>query len=119
MDTSIKEAFNTPHTNMLLASSRLQRLLLTAVLFEVRFQGKCEVFLNDVMDRLVPLCKTAVPSYSAVLHCAISLAASRLLLCDQGNNRLKAKVALNIPVDDLLYTLNTDKELSWLSDRLK
>lgn len=119
MDKSIKEAFNTPHTNMLLASSRLQRLFLTAVLFEVRFQGKCEVCLNDVMDRLVPMCKDAVPSYAAVLQCAVSLTASRMLLCDQGSNRLKAKVALNIPVDDLLYVLNNDSELSWLADRLK
>lgn len=119
VDSAIREAFNTPHTNMVRESSKLERLLLAAIHLESRYTGRLEVVLENVANRLTSLCDNKSPPFMAVLHCAVSLAARRIILCDGGHRRLKANVALNVPSDDLIFVLIDDEELSWLADRLK
>jgi origin recognition complex subunit 1 len=119
VDNAIREAFNTPHTNMVRESSKLERLLLAAIHLESRYTGRLEVVLENVANRLTGLCDNKAPPFMAVLQCAVSLAARRIILCDGGHKRLKANVALNVPSDDLIFVLINDGELSWLADRLK
>jgi origin recognition complex subunit 1 len=123
VDAAIREAFNTLHVKIMEASSRLERLVLAALHLESRFTGRPEALLEAVADRLDQLCMANNEprySFSAVLQCTVGLGAARLLLCDPGHKRLKAKVALNVPVNDLLYVLTKDNaELPWLAERLK
>ena len=107
---------------LMAASSRLERLLLAAMHLEARYSGRAEALLEAVGDRLDQLCAANnEPKYpfTAVLECAVALGSSRLLLCEPGHKRLKAKIALNVPVNDLLYVLTNDADLPWLANVLK
>lgn len=117
-DRAIKEAFNSPSSCMLQESSYLERILLTALLFEVRQTGKCEVYLSDVADRINVLCTDCSPSYASVMASSISLAGRRLVLCSPGVHRTRMKISLNVPIDDLTYVLTNDPALSSLVGRL-
>ena len=99
---------------MVRASSKLARLVLAAIYLEVRFTGQCEVVLGNVASRLTPMLDNKAPPFTSVLCCAVSLCSSKLILCDGAHRRLKAKVALNIPSDDLLSVLKSDKQLKCL-----
>ncbi|KAK2078532.1 hypothetical protein QBZ16_003372 [Prototheca wickerhamii] len=103
----------------------LERLLLAAAHLEARFSGRAEAELGAVGARLADLLAMAPRGLAraggapgAVLRAAQSLAAERLLLCDAPARRLRARVALNIPVPELLYVLTSDESLQWLSPLL-
>lgn len=121
MDAAIREAFNTSHVKLMQESCRLERLLLGAVHLEARFTGRAEAALEAVADRLRQLCAAnGEPQYpiGALLECAVALGSKRLLICDPGHKRLKAKVALNVPVNDLVHVLAHDRDLGWMAARL-
>ena len=121
MDAAIRETFNTTHVKIMQESCRLERLLLAAVHLEARFAGRAEVGLEAVADSLRQLCvannEQPYP-FGAVLECAVALGAKRLLICDPGRKRLQAKVALNVPINDLVYVLSSDADLPGLAARL-
>jgi len=119
VDSAIREAFSTPHIKMVRDSSTLELLLLCAIVLESRYTGQCEVYLDNAASRLSTLGNTTIPPFSALLQCAVGLAARKVVLCDAGHKRLKAKLALNVPVDDISYVLSNDPDLSWLAERLK
>lgn len=119
VDAAIREAFDTPHVKMVRESSKLELLILGAIVLESRYTGQSEVSLENVGERLSTMGRVKVPPFSALLACTVGLAARKVILCDGTHKRLKAKVALNVPIDDLSYVLNNDAELSWLADRLK
>lgn len=119
VDAAIREAFSTPHMAMLRNCSKLELLLLTGIVLESRYTGHCEVFLDNAASRLSTLGNNTVPIYSTVLERAIDMSARRLVLCDAGHKGLKAKVVLNVPIDDLSYVLSIDPELAYLAERLK
>lgn len=119
VDAAIREAFSTPYMKMLRNCSRAELLLLTGIVLETRYTGHCEVLLDNAASRLSTLGSNTIPPFSVVLECAIGLSARRIVLCDAGQKGLKAKVVLNVPIDDLAYVLTIDPSLSYLAERLK
>jgi origin recognition complex subunit 1 len=121
VDAAIREMFNTSHMCMLREACRLERLVLASMHLEARFTGRTEATLGDIADRLRQLCAAngeRQAPFAAVLECAVGLGAKRIIICDPGFKRLRAKVALNVPVNDLVHILANDADIPWLALRL-
>lgn len=119
VDAAIREAFSSPHIKIIRQSCKAERLFLAALHLETRYTGQCEVPLANVASRLAVLSHGKVSRFTTVVQCAVGLAARKVVICDVASKRLKAKVALNVPVEDVTYVLTNDKDLAWLSDKLK
>lgn len=119
---AIAEMFNTGHVKMLRESCRLERLLLAAVYLETNSSGRAECVLQDAWERLRLLCSQNCEAqsydFASVVERAAELGAKRLLICDPGVRRVRAKVALNVPTSDLLMVLTDDPDLPWLNQAI-
>ncbi|KAL4434835.1 hypothetical protein ABPG77_005362 [Micractinium sp. CCAP 211/92] len=119
---AIAEMFNTGHVKMLRESCRLERLLLAAVYLETNSSGRAECVLQDAWERLRVLCsqncEAQAYDFASVVERAAELGAKRLLICDPGARRVRAKVALNVPTSDLLMVLADDPDLPWLNQAI-
>lgn len=125
VDRGIRATLSSSAAERVAQRPPLERLLLAAAHLEARFSGRAEAELGAVGARLADLLAMAPRGLAraggapgAVLRAAQSLAAERLLLCDAPARRLRARVALNIPVPELLYVLTSDESLQWLSPLL-
>ena len=58
----------------------------------------------------------AIPGEAALAACAARLGAMRLLLVEPGRGRRFQRVALNLPLDDLVHFLKNDEEMPWLKN---
>ncbi|EFN52332.1 hypothetical protein CHLNCDRAFT_139139 [Chlorella variabilis] len=115
---AIAEMFSTGHVRLLREACRLERLLLGALYLELSSSGRAECLLLDVWERLRVLCSQNCEAqrydFGSVLERAAELGAKRLIICDPGVRRVRAKVALNVAPNDLLMVLSSDAELPWL-----
>jgi hypothetical protein len=78
-----------------------------------------EAVLAPVADRVVGMCAQfhgdmGEVATSTIVSAACFLSSKRILLADPGCKRLRMRIALNVPADDIRYALSNDKALDWL-----
>ena len=122
INAAIQEMFKTPHVKMLEGASRLERLLLAALLLEGRYTGRLDATMAAVYDRIKGLLaghKDFQFAGGAVIEAVAHLNAKRLIICDAPAKRIHCKIALNVPIHELTSVLISDSGLPWLADRVK
>ena len=122
VDAAVKEMFGAVHLQVANNCSHTECVLLAAVLLETRASGLSDVLLENVVALYVQLTQLAKEEYVASgpeLAAAVDrLAASRLLLSQGGRLGRAQRLALHIPVEDVLHAVGKRPELEWLKERL-
>lgn len=81
--------------------------------------GRGDAVLEDVAVRLEHLAAArgeGVVSFGDCQAAARRLAAKRLLLTEAGGQRLRMRLSLNVPRDDVHHVLQEDASIPWLRD---
>ncbi|GIL52906.1 hypothetical protein Vafri_8656 [Volvox africanus] len=112
---AIREMYGSVHMTLLRSAGLYQKLVLAALLVEVRAQNKAEVTVGALHHRLTShlalLMKGAALPLSRVVEAAAALGAQRLVLVDAGWQGPGMRVILNVPQDDLVVLLREDPAL--------
>ncbi|GIL83271.1 hypothetical protein Vretimale_11290 [Volvox reticuliferus] len=113
---AIREMYGSVHMTLLRSAGLYQKLVLAALLVEVRAQNKPEVTVGALHHRLTShlalLMKSAALPLSRVVEAAAALGAQRLVLVDGGWQGPGMRVILNVPQDDLVVLLREDPALA-------
>ncbi|EFJ47339.1 origin recognition complex subunit 1 [Volvox carteri f. nagariensis] len=113
---AIKEMYGSIHMTLLRSAGLYQKLVLAALVVEVRAQSKLEVTLGALHHRLTThlalLMKDAALPLSRAVEAAAALGAQRLVLAEAGWQGPGMKLALNVPLDDLVEVLRADPALA-------
>ena len=122
VDTAVKEMFGAVHLQVAHSCSHTECILLAAVLLETRASGVSDVLFENVASLYAQLtqisqeeCVATGPELGAAVE---RLAASRLLLSQGGRLGRAQRLALHIPVEDVLHVVSKRPDLAWLKERL-
>lgn len=106
-------------------TSRLERLLIAALLLVQRRTGVEDVSMEDVWETSLDLCEGAGEKghgLAAMCSAAVRLAAQDIIMADgsEGGRRMKLKnPGGKVQISDLSTTLQEDASLGWLLDKLQ
>ncbi|KAK9830101.1 hypothetical protein WJX72_009780 [[Myrmecia] bisecta] len=119
IDAAIREMFNATHMQLMVNCCMLEKALLAALLQETRAKGRCDAILEPVNVRLQTMlqngCEPAM-CLGDVISAATRLGAKRLVLAESGSKRMRMKLSLNVPEDDLVHVLRNDETIPWLKN---
>ena len=98
-------------------------MLLCALAVELKRTGVAESCLEHVFERYQQICRThSIASIPMALLAGVAarLGAQRILLCETAQRHKRQKLALNVPMDDVVYWLKEnakkDQEFAWMKD---
>ncbi|XP_066249026.1 origin recognition complex subunit 1 [Euwallacea similis] len=100
-----------PQVTTIRRSSRLQKLLLQAIVAEIERTGVEETSFVDVYTMLVSCCALdgfKMVSSTAAQRALWQLSASKLILTDQKCNDIYQRVILNVSIHDVYFALKKD-----------
>lgn len=113
--THVNEALNAmitqPKVRAIKHCSRLEQLLLQAIVAEVERTGVEETTFADTFKMLTSVAALdgfKIPSLTISLGAVARLSACRLILTDQKCNDIYQRIILNISSDDVYYALKRD-----------
>jgi hypothetical protein len=83
------------------------------------FAARADAPLEDVAHRLQQMCEVRSEprfAFGEIMAAATRLGSKRVILTDSGARRLRMRLSLNMPVDDLAHVLQTETAVPWLRE---
>ncbi|PNH10447.1 Origin recognition complex subunit 1, partial [Tetrabaena socialis] len=113
---AIREMYGSVHMSLLRSAGAYQKLVLVALLVEMRAQNKPEVTVAALHHRLnshvALLMGAAALPLARVVEAAAALGAQRLVVAEAAWQGPGMRVALNVPQDDVVALLREDPSLA-------
>jgi len=128
IDGAIKEMFGASHMKLLEALPELDKIVLGFLTLELRKTGTVETLMESLVTRarrtlsVLPN-KDALkdPQIAEIGNSVTQLSRMKLIIAEPAVKHRHRKIALNIPADDITYTIGTKggEELQWMHKLLK
>ncbi|XP_065865949.1 origin of replication complex subunit 1A-like [Euphorbia lathyris] len=121
VEAAIQEMFQAPHIQVIKSCSRISKIFLTAMVYELYKTGMSETTFEKLAMTVSSLCTSNgehFPGWDALLKVGCLLGESRIIVCESGARHMLQKLQLNFPSDDVAFALKGSKELSWLAKYL-
>ncbi|KAK9273264.1 hypothetical protein L1049_018071 [Liquidambar formosana] len=121
VEAAIQEMFQAPHIQVMKSCSRLSKIFLTAMVYELYKTGMGEATFEKLAMTVSCLCTSngeAFPGWDTLLKVGCKLGECRIILCEDGAKHRLQKLQLNFPSDDVAFALKDSKELPWLAKYL-
>ncbi|KAH6761969.1 origin recognition complex 1 [Perilla frutescens var. hirtella] len=117
VEAAIKEMFQAPHIQVIRSSSKLSKIFLAAMVYELYKTGMGETTFEKLATAVSCFCANngeTFPGYDTLLKVGRKLGECRLLLCEASTRHKLQKLQLNYPSDDVTFALKDSKDLPWL-----
>lgn len=111
VNEALKAMITQPKIRAIKKCSKLEQMLLRAILAEVERTGVEETTFTDVFKMFGSVCTLygfKMVSSTVALAAVARMSASRLILTDHNQNDIFQKIILNVSVDDVYYALKED-----------
>ncbi|XWS52515.1 hypothetical protein CRYUN_Cryun11dG0077100 [Craigia yunnanensis] len=121
VDAAIQEMFQAPHVQVMKSCSKLSKIFLTAMVYELYKTGMGETTFEKLAMTVSCLCTSngeAFPDWDTLLKVGCELGECRIILCEPGDRHRLQKLQLNFPSDDVAFSLKDSKDLPWLAKYL-
>ncbi|KAM1256124.1 hypothetical protein ACFX1Q_030280 [Malus domestica] len=121
VEAAIQEMFQAPHIQVMKTCSKLSKVFLTAMVYELYKTGMGETTFEKLAMTVSCLCTSngeAFPGHDTLLKIGCKLGECRIILCESGAKHRLQKLQLNFPSDDVAFALKDNKELPWLAKYL-
>ncbi|GMI74253.1 UNFERTILIZED EMBRYO SAC 13, origin of replication complex 1B [Hibiscus trionum] len=121
VDAAIQEMFQAPHVQVMKNCSKLSKIFLTAMVYELYKTGMGETTFEKLAMTVSCICTSngeAFPGWDALLKVGCQLGECRIILCEPGDRHRLQKLQLNFPSDDVAFALKDSKDLPWLAKYL-
>ncbi|CAL9131363.1 unnamed protein product [Musa textilis] len=121
IEAAIHEVFQAPHIQIMKTASRLGKIFLVAMVYELYRSGLGETNFEKLATTVASLCtsnKEASPGWDTLMKVGCKLGESRIILCEEGTKHRLQKLQLNFPSDDVAFALKDCSELPWSSKYL-
>ncbi|KAJ4844010.1 Origin of replication complex subunit 1B [Turnera subulata] len=121
VEAAIQEMFQAPHIQVMKSCSRLGKIFLTAMIYELYKTGMGETTFEKLAMTVSCLCTSngeTFPGWDILLKVGCMLGESRIILCEPGVRHRLQKLQLNFPSDDVAFALKDCKDLPWLAKYL-
>ncbi|KAF4346337.1 hypothetical protein G4B88_013068 [Cannabis sativa] len=121
VEAAIQEMFQAPHIQVMKSCSKLSKIFLTAMVYELYKTGMGETTFEKLAMAVSCLCTSngeAFPGHDILLRVGCKLGEWRIVLCESGTKHKLQKLQLNFPSDDVAFALKDSKELPWLAKYL-
>ncbi|CAL9150131.1 unnamed protein product, partial [Musa hybrid cultivar] len=100
IEAAIHEVFQAPHIQIMKTASRLGKIFLVAMVYELYRSGLGETNFEKLATTVASLCtsnKEASPGWDTLLKVGCKLGESRIILCEEGTKHRLQKLQLNFP----------------------
>ncbi|CAM8977022.1 unnamed protein product [Rhodiola kirilowii] len=117
VQAAIQEMFQAPHMQVMRSSSRLSKIFLAAMVYELYKTGVSETTFEKLAMTVSSLCSSnseALPDWDTLLRVGCKLGECRVIICEEGARHRLQKLQLNFPSDDVAFALKDCPELPWL-----
>ncbi|KAL8534051.1 hypothetical protein ACS0TY_010173 [Phlomoides rotata] len=121
VDAAIKEMFQVPHIQVIRSSSKLSKIFLAAMVYELDKTRTGEMTFEKLATVVARFCSSngeVFPGYDTLIKAGCKLGESRILLCEAGSRHKLQKLQLNYPSDDVKFALKDSQDLPWLAKYL-
>ncbi|EEF48892.1 origin recognition complex subunit, putative [Ricinus communis] len=121
VEAAIQEMFQAPHIQVMKNCSKLSKIFLTAMVYELYKTGMGETNFEKLAMTVSCLCTSngeAFAGWDTLLKVGCMLGESRIIQCEPGARHRLQKLQLNFPSDDVAFALKGSKELPWLAKYL-
>ncbi|XVF19265.1 hypothetical protein REPUB_Repub11eG0095000 [Reevesia pubescens] len=121
VDAAIQEMFQAPHIQVMKSCSKLSKIFLTAMVYELYKTGMGETTFEKLAMTVSCLCTSngeSFPGWDTLLKVGCKLGECRIILCEPGDRHRLQKLQLNFPSDDVAFALKDSKDLPWLAKYL-
>ncbi|KAJ8751135.1 hypothetical protein K2173_016316 [Erythroxylum novogranatense] len=121
VEAAIHEMFQAPHIQIMKSCSKLTKIFLTAMVYELYKTGMNETTFEKLGTTVSCLCSSngvAFPGWDTLLKVGCTLGESRIIICEPGARHRLQKLQLNFPSDDVAFALKDSKDLPWLAKYL-
>ncbi|KAK2641108.1 hypothetical protein Ddye_022871 [Dipteronia dyeriana] len=121
VEAAIQEMFQAPHIQVMKSCSKLSKIFLTAMVYELYKTGMSETNFEKLAMTVSCLCASngeTFPGWDILLNVGCKLGECRIILCEPGSRHRLQKLQLNFPSDDVVFALKDSKELPWLAKYL-
>ncbi|KAH7560573.1 hypothetical protein JRO89_XS10G0046500 [Xanthoceras sorbifolium] len=121
VEAAIQEMFQAPHIQVMKSCSKLSKIFLTAMVYELYKTGMSETNFEKLAMTVSCLCASngeTFPGWDTLLKVGCKLGECRIILCEPGSKHRLQKLQLNFPSDDVAFALKDSKELPWLAKYL-
>ncbi|CAM8924572.1 unnamed protein product [Rhodiola kirilowii] len=121
VQAAIQEMFQAPHMQVMRSSSRLSKIFLAAMVYELYKTGVSETTFEKLAMTVSSLCSSnseALPDWDTLLRVGCKLGECRVIICEEGARHRLQKLQLNFPSDDVAFALKDCPELPWLAKYL-
>ncbi|KAL1547672.1 Origin recognition complex, subunit 1 [Salvia divinorum] len=118
VEAAIKEMFQAPHIQVIRSCSKLSKIFLAAMVYELYKTGMGETTFEKLAMAVSCFCANngeTFPGYDTLMKVGCKLGECRLLLCEPGSRHKLQKLQLNYPNDDVTFALKDSKDLPWLA----
>ncbi|XP_050225555.1 origin of replication complex subunit 1B-like [Mercurialis annua] len=118
IEAAIQEMFQAPHIQIMKNCSKLSKIFLTAMVYELYKTGMGETTFEKLATTVSCLCTSngeAFPGWDTLLKVGCMLGESRIILCEPGGRHRLQKLQLNFPSDDVAFALKGSKDIPWLA----
>ncbi|CAM8971527.1 unnamed protein product [Rhodiola kirilowii] len=117
VQAAIQEMFQAPHMQVMRSSSRLSKIFLAAMVYELYKTGVSETTFEKLAMTVSSLCSSnseALPDWDTLLRVGCKLGECRVIICEEGARHRLQKLQLNFPSDDVAFAVKDCPELPWL-----
>lgn len=121
VEAAIQEMFQAPHIQVMRSCSKLSKIFLAAMVYELYKTGMAETSFEKLAMTVSCICTSnaeAFPGWDILLKVGCMLGESRIILCEPGARHSLQKLQLNFPSDDVAFALKDSKEIPWLAKYL-
>ncbi|GKV22250.1 hypothetical protein SLEP1_g32132 [Rubroshorea leprosula] len=121
VEAAIQEMFRAPHIQVMKSCSKLSKIFLTAMVYELYKTGMGEITFEKLATTVSCICSSngeAFPGWDTLLKVGCKLGECRIILCEPGAMHRLQKLQLNFPSDDVAFALKDSKDLPWLAKYL-
>ncbi|KAK8630325.1 hypothetical protein V6N13_079123 [Hibiscus sabdariffa] len=121
VDAAIQEMFQAPHVQVMKNCSKLSKIFLTAMVYELYKTGMGETTFEKLATTVSCICTSngeAFPGWDTLLRVGCQLGECRIIVCEAGDRHRLQKLQLNFPSDDVAFALKDCKDLPWLAKYL-
>ena len=128
IDAAIKEMFGASHMKLLEALPELDKIVLGFLILELRKTGTVETVLESLVTRAKRTLSVLPdrdalkdPQIAEISGSVTQLSRMKLVVAEPPVKHRHRKVALNVPADDVAYTIGSSggEQLKWLHKLLK
>ncbi len=130
IDGAIKEMFGASHMKLLEALPELDKIVLGFLILELKRSGTIEASLEDLVTRAKRTLKMIPdkaadsledPQINEISNSVTQLSRMKLVVAEAPVKHRQRKIALNIPADDVTYSIGNSggESLKWMHKLLK